>query len=307
MDRRALLTAGMAFGAGSLALATAGDAEAAAPGATPLGVSVSEYGVEPNNKGDQTAAIQKAINEISASGAPVIFPPGSYRAARLALPASASLIGAHGWSALTLSAPGPLLEADAAQQIRISGMRLTGAGQKSGAGLIVIKGGACVFHHCEIGDCSGAAVVAQQTSALDVLYCRFADCAEGLHAVSDGMANSPALIANNRLINCGLRVEGDASVTANIIVGAPGVGLWLGAKKATGRIMAAHNMVNASPIGIGVAAEGDGYYMLALNLISGAKDGAIRAFDKGKPIGPDLARSSAEAFRHLGMFGNVAQ
>ena len=71
--------------------------------------------------------------------------------------------------------------------------------------------------------------------------------------------------------------------------------------------MAAHNFISGTPVGLGVAAEGDGYYMLSLNMITGAKDGAIRAFDKGKAIGPDLARASAEAFRHLGMFGNVAQ
>ena len=42
-------------------------------------------------------------------------------------------------------------------------------------------------------------------------------------------------------------------------------------------------------------------------MITGAKDGAIRAMDGPKPIGPDLARASAEAYRNLSVYSNVAR
>lgn len=311
MERRKLLTAGLACGAAALSLAEGREAGAAVPGGAVLGVSVTDYGVEPDGGGDQTAAIQKAIDESAARGRPVLFPPGSYRAARLTLPAAAALIGAAGRSELALAGSGPLLEAPAAQRIHLSGLRLAGAGrgagQKSGDALALVKGGAVVVDRCEIGDCAGPALVIEAASALDVSHCRFAGCPEGLRASAAGTGGSPASITHNRAVGCGLRIEGDALVTANIITGAARVGLHLGAAQASGRIMAAHNMIGGAPIGVGVAAEGDGYYMLSLNLITDAREGAIRALDRGKPVGPDLARASAEAFRHLGLFGNVAQ
>jgi hypothetical protein len=43
------------------------------------------------------------------------------------------------------------------------------------------------------------------------------------------------------------------------------------------------------------------------NLITGAKDGAIRALNGAVPIGPDLAKQSAEAYRNLAVYANVAR
>jgi hypothetical protein len=41
-------------------------------------------------------------------------------------------------------------------------------------------------------------------------------------------------------------------------------------------------------------------------LITGAKDGAIRALNGAVPVGPDLAKESAEAYRNLAVYANVA-
>jgi hypothetical protein len=41
--------------------------------------------------------------------------------------------------------------------------------------------------------------------------------------------------------------------------------------------------------------------------ITGANDGAIRAMDGAKPVGPDLAKASAEAYPNLAIYANVAR
>ena len=68
------------------------------------------------------------------------------------------------------------------------------------------------------------------------------------------------------------------------------------------------NVVRNSHIGIGVAtASGAGTALITDNLIDGAKDGAIRAMNGPNPTGPDLAQASAESFRNLAVYANVAR
>jgi len=50
-----------------------------------------------------------------------------------------------------------------------------------------------------------------------------------------------------------------------------------------------------------------GTALITDNLITGAKDGAIRAMNGATPTGPDLATASAEAYRNLVVSTNVAR
>jgi hypothetical protein len=50
-----------------------------------------------------------------------------------------------------------------------------------------------------------------------------------------------------------------------------------------------------------------GTALITDNLITGAKDGAIRAMNGPTPTGPDLAMASAEAYRNLVVSSNVAR
>jgi hypothetical protein len=64
------------------------------------------------------------------------------------------------------------------------------------------------------------------------------------------------------------------------------------------------NLIHESHIGIGVSsAPAAGTALITDNLITGAKDGAIRAMDGAKPIGPDLAK----AYPNLAIYANVAR
>jgi hypothetical protein len=68
------------------------------------------------------------------------------------------------------------------------------------------------------------------------------------------------------------------------------------------------NLIRNTHIGIGVStAPGAGTALITDNLITGAKDGAIRTMDGPRPIGPDLAQGSAEAYRNLAVYANVAR
>jgi hypothetical protein len=68
------------------------------------------------------------------------------------------------------------------------------------------------------------------------------------------------------------------------------------------------NLIRNAHIGIGVSIDRcAGTALITDNLISGAKDGAIRAMNGPTPTGPDLARASAEAFPNLAVYSNVAR
>ncbi len=67
-------------------------------------------------------------------------------------------------------------------------------------------------------------------------------------------------------------------------------------------------MIRKSHIGIAVSVDPSaGSALITDNLIDGAKGGAIRAMKGPTPVGPDLARESAEAYRNLAVYANVAR
>lgn len=316
MDRREVLGAGLLFGAGVMALG--GEAEAGAEKLSPvpdqIGTSVGRHGVFSDEASDQTQGLQHAVSTIGGHRC-VVFPAGSYKTERLRFVEGQTILGAPGQSVIVSGGQGPMVPVELssdgtrgeADKIRFYGLDFFGFGITNN-GLVHVKGGCCRFENCRFYGAKGPGLIIEDAQAVEIVNCTFRDCeGGGLRLANAAGRGQAAMVLQNRFDNCGAVIDGPAVVTNNIVSGAPKVGLMLGGKRATGQIMAAHNFISGCSVGFGVAAEGDGYYMLALNLVNGAKDGAIRAFDKGKPIGPDLARASAEAFRHLGMFGNVAQ
>ncbi|MEG6510131.1 TIGR03808 family TAT-translocated repetitive protein [Methyloligella sp. 2.7D] len=104
----------------------------------------------------------------------------------------------------------------------------------------------------------------------------------------------------------GIAVEADCAVTGNVVEKVAGFGISIGWYKYLRDITATGNLVRDSHIGIAVSVDGEaGYALITDNMISGAKNGAIRAMNGPKPIGPDLASSGAEAFRNLAIYSNV--
>lgn len=104
----------------------------------------------------------------------------------------------------------------------------------------------------------------------------------------------------------GIAVEADAVVNANVIEEAPTAGIVIGWGPHMRDVSATGNVIRKAGVGILIAADpGAGACMVAQNLISGARDGAIRAMDRGRAFGPDLARSGTTSTR-VTIAGNVA-
>ncbi len=98
----------------------------------------------------------------------------------------------------------------------------------------------------------------------------------------------------------GIAVEADAVVTGNTIENAPGCGIMIGWGKYMRDVSATSNLVRNARVGIGVTGDVNaGAVMIQANMISGSKDGAIRALKLGVAYGPDLALSRPESARVL--------
>lgn len=104
----------------------------------------------------------------------------------------------------------------------------------------------------------------------------------------------------------GIGVEADAVVSGNTIEGAPTVGIQVGWGTYLRDVAVTGNVIRQSKVGISISsAPGTGACLVANNLISGVRDGAIRTMTRGVVFGPDLAREPDKAER-VTLSGNVA-
>lgn len=89
----------------------------------------------------------------------------------------------------------------------------------------------------------------------------------------------------------GISVEADTLVSGNTIESAPTCGILLGWGKFMRDVSATGNLIRGCKVGVMVSSDtGAGSALVTSNMISGASDGAIRAHDKGRVFGPDLAK-----------------
>ncbi len=103
----------------------------------------------------------------------------------------------------------------------------------------------------------------------------------------------------------GISVEADAVVTGNVVENAPSAGIVVGWGKFMRDVAVTQNLIRNARIGIMVTSDREaGACLLAQNMISGAKDGAIRAMTHGVPVGPDLA-SEPPASSRVAIAGNL--
>lgn len=128
----------------------------------------------------------------------------------------------------------------------------------------------------------------------------------GRMAVAQGNLIRNLFLRNNKR-GVGIAVEADAVVTGNMIEGAPGGGIMIGWGKYLRDVNATGNLVRDARIGIGISIDNEaGYAYVTNNMISGTKEGGIRAMDHEKLLGPDLARTSSESYRNIAVIGNVS-
>jgi uncharacterized secreted repeat protein (TIGR03808 family) len=137
----------------------------------------------------------------------------------------------------------------------------------------------------------------------------------------------------------GISVEADTVVANNVIEGAPSAGIFIGWDRHMREVSVTGNLVRQSRIGIAVQAGTSqpaskaaqllasvtgraaqagrpapgpaagpvaGRVLIANNMISGTRDGAIRTLRLHTPFGADLAQDAASPFAHITCAGNVA-
>ena len=323
LDRRHFLLAGSATVGGGFA--NAAYAASAAPAIAAGARSVIEFGVEPNSKADQSTPLQKAINELSATGQPVTLPAGAYNAEKLTVPTQCSIIGVPGQTSLYVDQLGMVPGNDQIGLFNLFGVNFHARDPKGvsvhvllsgvsiriancgfyGAGAAALNLDACSggVEALEISGYSDTAILASR-SALTIQGCHFSGCGTAVKALS----SRSAIVTQNQFGRCGTAVAADgiALVSGNIVKDAKEFGLKLGRGDGEGRILAQGNLLENCGVGIGVAASGDDIFA-SLNLIHGSKNGSIRAFDGEKLVGPDLARESTEVYLNLTIAGNVAR
>lgn len=270
MDRRHFMGLG---GMGALLGASA--AEAAALPAAFSGKTVLDFGVSPDSPLDQSAAMQKAIEELAGSGQPIVIPAGRYRVAKLKLPSGAAVSGMPGLSVLTAPAGASVFESLNAQDVSLRGVTF------AGTGLIARDCRNLTISDCQVLSSSGDGIVC---------------------------AGTGLFIAGNRAASCAkaaIWAEGDGMVTNNLVSGPGQFGLRLGGATRLGTMTVMNNRIEGAAVGIGVSNADVGYAFVAMNMIIGARNGGIRAFMGEELVGKDLTHGGSEAFRNLGVAANV--
>lgn len=119
-----------------------------------------------------------------------------------------------------------------------------------------------------------------------------------------------------------IAVEADSVVAGNVVENAPTAGIFIGWGAHMREVSATGNLVRNVGFGIAVQANeamgglrgliggsagvAAGNVLIANNMISGARHGAIRTLRHHTAFGADLARSSTSPFAHIACLGNIA-
>jgi uncharacterized secreted repeat protein (TIGR03808 family) len=108
----------------------------------------------------------------------------------------------------------------------------------------------------------------------------------------------------NDVAGVGIGVEADTAVTGNVVENAPTAGILLGWGRYLRDVSAIGNVVRGCGVGIAVSvAAGAGSALIADNLISSARRGAIVGMDGHTAVTSELAGDAAR-FPHLTITGN---
>jgi uncharacterized secreted repeat protein (TIGR03808 family) len=103
----------------------------------------------------------------------------------------------------------------------------------------------------------------------------------------------------------GIGVEADTAVSGNVIENAPSIGIAAGFGQYLRDVTINANVVRDTGYGIAVSvAPGAGSAVIADNLVSGARLGAIVGMEWKKPVTGDLSQAGAERFAQLSVAGN---
>jgi uncharacterized secreted repeat protein (TIGR03808 family) len=196
LNRRRVLSVLASSAAASIELNVTGTA-------APSRQGPSEYGLRPGGAEDQSAALQRAINECARTRTPLVLAAGVYRASNLTLPAGAHVSGTRGATTLTLLGPGAsLITGSGSDTITLSGLIFDGRRNE-----LPERGALVRLENCQsvkIADCAftasaGPAFIAIG-SAGQLSDCTFTEIADVAVHVLDSRG---FLIARNQIRDAG--------------------------------------------------------------------------------------------------------
>jgi uncharacterized secreted repeat protein (TIGR03808 family) len=219
-----------------------------------------------------------------------------------------------------------------------------GSGQ-NGNGVNVFRAGGVLVSGNQIANCAYSAIRGNAAGNIQMLgnacrkigevalYAEFAfegaliannlveDAASGISVTNFNEGGRLAVVQGNLVRNLfrrehepvdkrgvGISVEADSAVTGNVVEDAPTAGIVAGWGAYLRDVAITGNLIRTAGVGILVSSDpAGGACMISQNMITGAKDGAIRAMDHdGVAHGPDLASAEPPKGGRIAISGNLA-
>ena len=226
-NRRALMSAGLALGALAPVAAQAAGPRRTETSAVPRGAAGTDLGLKPDAPGDQSRALQAAIDRATERGVALVLPAGRYLVRDVKLRSGSRIAGAGARTVLALAGPGGLLSADAADGARLASLTLDGNGQPlQGTGprglltaantrdlaladldivgsrahglMLTVCSGRIA--DCRVGGAAEAGIFSLDATGLEIAHNRIADCANnGILVWRSKPGEDGTLVAANRI------------------------------------------------------------------------------------------------------------
>lgn len=225
LDRRSVLTAGVAAGIGVAAAAGPRPASAR-PRATAV-----DLGLVRDSPIDQGPVLQEAIDAATARGEPLALPAGRFRTGPLQLKPGTRIIGASGATTLEYSGGGSFIVAENAEGIVIEGVALDGAYlpldadalvvlrnvrnvllnrisiTRSPANGISLTSASGSVTDCSIANVMQAAIRSTDAMGLEISHNDIADCGNaGIQVWRSEVGEDGSIVSDNRIV----RIRADA-------------------------------------------------------------------------------------------------
>jgi len=249
LDRRTLIA-----GTGAAAFAIPA-------GAAPLsqhGLDASQFGVRPGAPDDQSARLQRAIDEAARTRVPLALAPGVYRAGGLTLPAGAQILGVRAATRIAFSRGPSLLSSTDGDAITLAGLTFDGNMQPVAArGLVQLAGARDLrVSECAVVNAGGTALALENcTGTID-------------NSLIENAADNGLFCRDNR----------DLSIRSNTIrrCGNGGIRIWQSEKRQDGSLVADNTIEEIAARDGGDGQNGNGINVFRAGGVL-VRDNAIRA------------------------------
>ena len=217
-----------------------GSAAAALAPAAAHGVEATQFGVRPGHD-EQTAKLQRAIDEAAKTRAPLVLAAGVYRTGALRLSAGAQIVGVRGATTFVFTRGNAMLSAEGGDSITLSGLTLDGArvALPKNRGLVhLAQAKALRIVDCTVSNANGNGIVL-----------------EGCDGVVKN--NTIVTIADTALFSTDGR---GVIMHGNTIRGAGngGIRVWQGAQRHDGSIVTGNTIEDIASAGGGTGENGNG-------------------------------------------------